>query len=124
MYREAVIAANVDLGLSRFDIAEIIGTTPQLVERWLTGEAEPGFHFEERIEELGAVADMVAERMTPRAAAMWLTVPAPELDYYAPIDVLRRGELYTLLKVVEAMPTTPFSMGGRSLLDELDDTAG
>lgn len=120
MYRNAVVAASVELGLSRFDIAEIVGATPRLVEGWLAGTHEPGLHFEERVDELGAVADIVAEKMTPRAAHAWLTIPCPELDYYAPIDVLRRGELYTVLKVVEAMPTA-FRMGMRALLDDIDD---
>lgn len=105
MYRNAVVAASVELGLSRFDIAEIVGATPRLVESWLSGSAEPGLHFQERVEELGDVAEAVAEKMSPRAAHAWLTIPAAELDYYAPVDVLRRGELYTVLRAVEDMPT-------------------
>ncbi len=120
MYRNAVVTASVDLGLSRFDIAEIVGATPRLVESWLAGTSEPGRHFDERLEELGAVAEVVAEKMSPRAAHVWLSVPAPELDYYSPIDVLRRGQLYTVFKIVSAMPTT-FRMGSRSLLDELEN---
>ncbi len=122
MYRNAVVAASVELGLSRFDIAEIVGATPRLVENWLAGTAEPGRHFDERLDDLAAVADIVGEKMSPRAAHAWLSIPSPDLDYYAPIDVLRRGELYTVLKVVESMPTA-FRMGTKSLLDDIEGDA-
>lgn len=123
MHLDAVLAANVDLGLTRFEIAEILGASAGLVDAWLDGSAYPGRHFEERIEELGAVADMVADRMTPRSAQAWLSMPCPELDYYAPIDVLRRGELATVVRVVEAMTTTRFGIGGRPLADGGRDEA-
>lgn len=127
MHRNAVVAASVELGLSRFDIAEIVGTTPRLVEAWLSGNSEPGRHFAERVEELGEVATAVREKMSPRAAQVWLTIPSPELDYYCPVDVLRRGELFTVLRAVEDMPVA-FRLGtgmGKFIPpdDDLDDEA-
>ena len=120
MYRNAVLAANAELGLTRFEIAEILSAAPRLVELWIAGIEEPGRHFSERVEELGAVADAVAEKMTPRGARSWLAIPSADFDYYAPIDVLRRGELYTVLSVVQEMPSI-FRVGNKPLLDELDD---
>ncbi len=101
---EAITAAHSELGLSRIEIAEIIGTTPGLVDEWGTGASEPGRHMAEQIDSLCGVVAAVREAMSTRAARVWLSIPSPELDYYTPIDVLRRGELYLLERTLRERP--------------------
>lgn len=92
------------IGLSRFDIAQMLDATPGIVEAWLTGEMSPGPRSRAKLEELLEVLEGLFNKMTPRAAGEWLTSPSPALDYYEPLDLLRRGDLYSVMCVIDAMP--------------------
>ena len=101
---EVIAAARTELGLSRIEIAEIIGATPRLVDDWIEGTSEPGRHLTEQVEALRGVVTAIRDQMSTRAARVWLGIPAPELDYYTPMDVLRRGELYLIERTLRERP--------------------
>jgi hypothetical protein len=92
------------IGLSRFDIAQMLDATPGIVEAWLTGEMTPGPRSREKLDELLLVMEGLFVKMTPRAANEWLNSPSPALDYYEPLDLLRRGDLHSVMSVIDAMP--------------------
>ena len=92
------------IGLSRFDIAQMLDATPGIVEAWLTGEMTPGPRSREKLDELLLVLEGLFVKMTPRAAHEWLNSPSAALDYYEPLDLLRRGDLYSVMCVIDSMP--------------------
>jgi uncharacterized protein YjeT (DUF2065 family) len=92
------------IGLSRFDIAQMLDATPGIVEAWLTGEMTPGPRSREKLNELLLVLEGLFVKMTPRAAHEWLNSPSAALDYYEPLDLLRRGDLYSVMCVIDTMP--------------------
>ncbi len=92
------------IGLSRFDIAQMLDATPGIVEAWLTGQMTPGPRSREKLDELLQVLEGLFVKMTPRSAHEWLNSPSAALDYYEPLDLLRRGDLYSVMCVIEAMP--------------------
>jgi hypothetical protein len=92
------------IGLSRFDIAQMLDATPGIVEAWLTGEMTPGPRSREKLDELLLVLEGLFVKMTPRAANEWLNSPSPALDYYEPLDLLRRGDLHSVMSIIDAMP--------------------
>ena len=92
------------IGLSRFDIAQMLDATPGIIEAWLTGEMTPGPRSREKLNELLLVLEGLFVKMTPRAAHEWLNSPSAALDYYEPLDLLRRGDLYSVMCVIDAMP--------------------
>lgn len=92
------------LGLSRFDIAQMLDATPGIVEAWLTGEITPGPRSRQKLEELLLVLEGLFAKMTPGAANRWLTTPNGALDYYEPLDLLRRGDLSEVMRVIDVMP--------------------
>jgi hypothetical protein len=92
------------IGLSRFDIAQMLDATPGIVEAWLTGEMTPGPRSREKLDELLLVMEGLFVKMTPRAANEWLNSPSPALDYYEPLDLLRRGDLHSVMSIIDAMP--------------------
>ena len=92
------------IGLSRFDIAQMLDATPGIVEAWLTGEMTPGPRSREKLEDLLLVLEGLFVKMTPRAARDWLLSPSAALDYYEPLDLLRRGDLYSVMRVIDQMP--------------------
>lgn len=101
---EVLAAARTELGLSRIEIAEIVGATPRLIDEWISGESEPGRHLSDQIEALRGVVTAIHDTMSTRAARVWLGIPSAELDYYTPLDVLRRGELYLLERTLRERP--------------------
>ena len=92
------------IGLSRFDIAQMLDATPGIIEAWLTGEMTPGPRSREKLNELLLVLEGLFVKMTPRAAHEWLNSPSAALDYYEPLDLLRRGDLYSVMCVIDSMP--------------------
>ena len=92
------------IGLSRFDIAQMLDATPGIVDAWLTGAMQPGPRSRQKLEDLLVVLEGIFEKLTPRAAREWLTSPSAALDYYEPIDLLRRGDLNSVMRVIEALP--------------------
>ena len=92
------------IGLSRFDIAQILDATPGIVDAWLSGAMEPGPRSRQKLDDLLVVLEGLFSKLTPRAANVWLTSPSAALDYYEPIDLLRRGDLGTVMRVIDALP--------------------
>lgn len=92
------------IGLSRFDVAQMLDATPGIVDAWLSGALTPGARSRAKLDELLEVLEAVFDKMLPHAAKQWLTSPSPALDYYEPIDLLRRGDMYAVLRVVDQLP--------------------
>lgn len=92
------------IGLSRFDVAQMLDATPGIVDAWLTGTMEPGPRSRQKLEELLVVFEGLFEKMTPAAARNWLTSPSAPLDYYEPLDLLRRGDLQSVLRIIDELP--------------------
>lgn len=118
---EVLRAARTELGLSRIEIAEIVGTTPRLIDEWIEEVSEPGRHLTEQVEALRGVVTAMREQMTTRAARVWMSIPSPELDYYSPVDVLRRGELYLVERTLRERPRD-ISLGMVLRVDHDEDT--
>ncbi len=92
------------LGLSRFDIAQILDATPGIVDAWLSGAMAPGPISRRKLNELLEVLEVLFDKLSPTAARTWLTLPNAALDYYEPVDLLRRGDLSSVMKTLEAIP--------------------
>ena len=92
------------VGLSVFDIAQMLDTTPGVVEAWLSGVVQPSLRSRECFADVISVFDAVFDRMTPAAGREWLVSPSVALDGEAPADVLKRGDATAVLELVEAFP--------------------
>jgi hypothetical protein len=92
------------VGMSRFDVAQMLDATPGIVDAWLSGTMEPGPRSRQKLDELLLVFEGLFEKMTPTAARDWLTSPSAGLDYYEPLDLLRRGDLQSVMRVIDALP--------------------
>lgn len=93
------------IGLSRFDVAQILDATPGIVSAWLDGTLEPGPRSRERLGELLSVLEALFTRMTAHAAYQWMYTPNATLEFYYPIDLLRRGDLITIGRMLETIET-------------------
>ncbi len=91
------------IGLSRFDIAQILDATPGVVSSWLDGSLTPGPRSRERLAELLTLLEKLFGRMTQRVAYEWMYQPNETLDFYYPIDLLRRGDLMTITRLLDTL---------------------
>lgn len=91
------------MGFSRFELAQMLDATPGVVDAWITGVMPPGPRSRERLEGLVAVFEGLLAKLTPPAAQTWLSSPNAALDYYEPVDFLRRGDFDSVARVIERM---------------------
>jgi transcriptional regulator with XRE-family HTH domain len=92
------------LGLSQADLAAMLGTTPGIVEAWLTGELAPRVGTQARLDGVTDILEQLSRAMAPTAARRWLVRPHPALDLETPFELLRRGEHRYLRAVVLGAP--------------------
>ncbi len=95
------------IGLSQVDLAEMLGTTPGIVEAWLAGATIPRVGVQPRLDGVADVLDALSRTMAPTAARRWLRQPHPRLDLETPLELMHRGEYRYLLRAVTFAPPQP-----------------
>lgn len=73
------------------DVAELLGTTPQTVSRWHSGNASPSTDRLRTLLTLSYVAKETAEFLPPEEARLWLYRPHPQLGGKSPAEVIQAG---------------------------------
>lgn len=99
--RLGTAAAKADL--DQGDIARVVDASPRTVSRWLQRTSDPRPDARERLLELLAVLEELSQVLRPQAAHDWLFMPNPMLDHHKPVDLLREGEVRTVLGAIDAM---------------------
>jgi putative toxin-antitoxin system antitoxin component (TIGR02293 family) len=89
--------------LDQADFAQLLGTNPRTVARWLAEETEPRTDARRRLLEVLAVLEQLSVVMRPQAAHDWLFSPNPLLGHDKPIDLLARGEWRRVLGLIDAL---------------------
>jgi len=103
------------LGLSQADLAEMLGTTPGIVEAWLTGELAPRVGIQPRLDDVTDILEALSRRMAPTAARRWLRQPHPRLDFATPLELMSCGAYQYLMLALD--------LGSRRTLDPFDADA-
>lgn len=96
-------AIKEEAGLSRQEIAEIVGTSSRTVVRWATGQAVPRGTPRERLLELSVIAQLAAKVMRPDAVSPWLYAPNPLLDFARPVDLVASGAYREVVGAIQAI---------------------
>lgn len=93
-----------DLGrLSERDIARATGAAPSTVRTWLNAQRQPTGVRAERIAELSALVERLAQVMDADYIAVWLHKPITGLAHEKPIDIIARGDYRKVSRVVAAL---------------------
>ena len=91
------------LGLSFEEIGAAVGADERTVRRWRSAEVAPRGRHQARLDELVELRHLLGEVFPgAREAAEWLETPVRAFRGHAPIAMLRRGRLAS---VVEALAT-------------------
>jgi transcriptional regulator with XRE-family HTH domain len=90
-------------GLQGKDIANIVGTSPPTVSRWLRGNGVPSLRTQTVIAELRYVVDRLSDFYTPDETRLWLHARHPLLNGERAIDLLNEGRTEEVLAVIERL---------------------
>lgn len=91
------------------DIARATGAGVSTVGAWIRGTRSPRGERAERLAELSAIVDRLANVIEPAYIPVWLRRPAPALDDEKPIDLLARGEWRPVARLISALESPTFS---------------
>ena len=103
VYAKKLERINKEAGLSREEVAQIIGASTRTVMRWAAGQTLPRGASRDRLLELAAVARQLTKVMQPDTATAWLFQPNPLLNHERPVDLIGRGEYQEVLGAIEAI---------------------
>lgn len=101
-YAEKLETIKEDTGLSRQEIAQIVGTSPRSVIRWASGQVVPRGTPKERLLELAVVSQLAAKVMRPDAVGVWFFAPNPLLDYKRPVDLVAKGKYREVIGAIQS----------------------
>jgi len=74
------------------DVAQVTGSTPRSVRRWMSARVTPRRESEDRLLELKAVVDQLRAVLRDEPARLWLRSPNCSLEWEKPLDLIARGE--------------------------------
>ena len=89
--------------LDQADLAEIIGTNPRTVARWLSETSKPRTEARRRLLEILAVLEALSAVLHPQAAHDWLYSPNALVQHNKPVDLLEAGDWRTVLGLIDAL---------------------
>lgn len=89
--------------LSDEDIARATGAGVSTVGSWLRRTRCPTGARADRVAELSAIIERLAEAIDPEYIPVWLHKPLAALDDEKPLDVLSRGEYRRVSRVISAL---------------------
>ena len=73
-------------------VSEATGANPRTVERWRAGANPRRTLYRLRLDDLGAVLEILGAQMGWRARQGWLTGRSAHLGWQRPVDLLAAGE--------------------------------
>jgi hypothetical protein len=73
-------------------VSEATGANQRTVERWRAGIGPRRAEYRLKLDDLGAILEILGGQMGPRAWQAWLTSRSAYLGWRRPIDLLAGGE--------------------------------
>jgi putative toxin-antitoxin system antitoxin component (TIGR02293 family) len=103
IYADRLARIKTNVGLSREDVARVVGASSRTVARWASGANMPRGVTRERLLELATISQQLAKVMRPDAAAAWLFEPNPLLKNNRPVDLVAQGRFQEVLDLIDAV---------------------
>lgn len=92
--------AHTLLGLTYKQIAAALTADESTLHRWRGGEAEPSPVYVGRLEALREFVSELLDTVTAEGAREWLEADVPALDGERPLDLLARGRIEPLTRLL------------------------
>lgn len=90
-------------GLTADQIARATGASPSTVRGWIGKRSEPTGVRAERVAELSAITERLAQVMPRSYVPVWLSKPIEALGFAKPLDLIAAGEYRRVARVVSAI---------------------
>ena len=87
------------LGLSRPVFARLMGCSERALANWEAGNPIQDI-YKSRLNELKKLYDELAEVVDPESIGGWLTTPNEEFDGLKPMELIERGEMFRIWRMV------------------------
>ena len=97
------------LGIESADIARATGAAKATVNAWIRATRRPAAEHRDRLMELVAVVDRLAEVMDDDQVALWLQKPLPALRDARPLDAIAHGKYRDVSRVVAELENDSFA---------------
>lgn len=85
------------------EIAQLLNTRPETVSRWRGGTSEPQPSTRDMLLQLWWLTTQLAELYDPSDAHLWLFAPHKLLDGERPVDLIQRGKIEVVLKIISQL---------------------
>ena len=85
------------------DVANVLQIRPETVSRWNQGKAFPRPEAERTLLDLEYVVDQLADLYEPDEARLWLFSRQRLLDGAIPADLIRKGRVDDVIKLIRQM---------------------
>lgn len=89
------------LGFRGIDVAQVTGTRPETVSRWMNGKNSPQGEKLRRLLEFDFIAQRLAELYTPEEARLWVFSRHKILDGKAPAELIQAGQIDDVLRAID-----------------------
>lgn len=103
VYEKTLDRISEEAGLSRQEVARVVGVSPRTIVRWAAGETRPRSVMRERLLDLAAIAQQLGRVMQGDAARTWLFEPNPLLNDLRPASFVAKGKSQDVLAAIEGM---------------------
>jgi transcriptional regulator with XRE-family HTH domain len=103
--RTPIAGLRARLGMTRATFARLFGCSERSLAGWESGRKEPGELALRQLRQLRRIVDSAARVMEPEHVAAWLFTPNDALEGFKPSELVERGELdrvWRLLFAVES----------------------
>lgn len=91
------------LGMSRDEIARVLGVHPRTIDRWLSGDTPQRNNGRERLEELVQLVQTVVALFGENKATEWLNADNTYLALLKPREVLLAGRMDRVNAAIHAL---------------------
>lgn len=97
------------LGMPRNTFARLVGHTERSVANWETNASTPQGLAAQRLKELERLKESLAEVIDAKAIGPWLDTPNPAFGGLKPLELIERGEMDRLWKMVFELHSGAFA---------------
>ena len=112
--------------LSDAQIGSAVGAAPSTVRDWFARRSSPTGKRAERVAELAEIVDRLARVMEPDYIPVWLSRPIEALDDRKPLELIARGRVRQVARVISELEFTRRRLRSGPLALDVDavDPAG
>jgi transcriptional regulator with XRE-family HTH domain len=94
--------------ISAREVAQLLNTTPETVSRWRTGRTEPQPDRRDSLLRLEWLLKELSELYAPQEAHLWLYSPHKRLVGERPADLIQRGKMEEVLRIIAQLKDGAF----------------